>query len=378
MSSESGKVVQKWADPHMFTAAPIDAQAGPRVYLLSMTPDPLGTIAAATMGYEGRNVHSLSEVSDDDRLRCFEQIQKTHLKAPFEFVQFHFLIEGVTRGFTHQMVRQRTATYVQESTRFAVKEDMPVGLPPSLAGTVEMYDHQNQLGWEFDREDILDGSPDYDSEPEAQRQRNIWDLAVEDIGVAYRKLVESGMPAEDARGLLPTNLLTRIQYRTDLRALIEHGGNRLCTQAQFEWRTVFSKIVEAIRNYEGVYDLPYPDGSFGREHDHAWQVEKIADVFRPICYLTGKCEFKASFDRPCSIRDRVDANASINRPSSDWGKEYVANRMPNPVRDPDNAMHAWPWAKRIEDTEHGFGEILRPMIPAINPVEWLADPGAAR
>lgn len=335
----NGKEIQRWADPAMFTAQPIDAEAGPQVRLLTMTPDPLGAIAAACKGYKGEFVDSLSEITDDERLHYFEQVQKTHLKAPFEFVQFHFSIKGVTRAFTHQMVRQRTATYVQESLRFAVKDqdgDLPVGLPLSLAGTKRRRP-------EF-RGQVRDS--------DAQKQRDVWDGAQDRIKSAYMTMVDSGMPAEDARGLLPTNILTRIQYRTDLRALIEHGGNRLCTQAQFEWRTVFAKIVEAIRHYDPVSDeiaqwhSDYRGGVYERmfrsHHDtNKWQYEKLADVFRPICYLTGKCEFNSEFDRPCSIRDRVQLFAQHGIPSSEW--------------DTDGA------------------EPLR-----IRPVEWLADPKAAR
>ena len=33
-----------------------------------------------------------------------------------------------------------------------------------------------------------------------------------------------GVPAEDARGLLPTNIATRLHYRTDLRNLVNTAG----------------------------------------------------------------------------------------------------------------------------------------------------------
>lgn len=350
---DTSKTVQKWADPAMFTAAPIDPQAGPQVHLLSMTPDPLGAIAAACMGYEGRFVDDLSEITDEERLHYFEQVQKTHLKAPFEFVQFHFSISGVTRGFTHQMVRQRTATYVQESTRFAVKEDMPIGLPPSIAGMTE-----EQLGMTLP--DTAKG-----------RLAGAWHSAVESIQEAYQYCVDNGMPAEDARGLLPTNLLTRIQYRTDLRSLIEHGGNRLCTQAQFEWRLVFAKIAQEIRQFGENQEARNAEmWSFCSDSEGyprtAWQFEKLADVFRPVCYLTGKCEFKASFDRACSIRNRVDANAQVGRPSRVWHEE-MDHVQGNPIVSgvgPQSVV-------RNEQSEPVF-------IGAISPAEWLLNPGAAR
>jgi flavin-dependent thymidylate synthase len=340
-AKQPGTVVQKWADQAMFTAEPIDAQAGPQVHLLWMTADPLAAIAAASKMYKGEVARSLRDVTHAERQDYVRQIMATKLQAPFEFVKFHFFIEGVTRAFTHQMVRQRTAVYAQESLRFAVKEDMPVGLPPSLAGT-----EGGRVSWE--EEDLAS---------DAERQREHWDNAVKVIGREYKKLVDMGMPAEDARGLLPHNTLTRLHYCTDLRALLDHAGNRLCTQAQFEWRLVFAKIAQAIREYNPYEALVHSARhNMGDEQaalflemyqsQDRWQYETIADLFRPVCYLTGKCEFKANFDRACSIRDRVDAYAAAGTPSSAWDKGVKP-----------------PW-----------GEGIKPIFPA----EWLLNPGAAR
>src|SRR5882757_9773203 len=176
------KTITKWADSAMFTAEPIVAEEGPRVYLLSMTPDPLGAIAAAAKMYKGEVVRDLSSVTDAERLEYFEQVQKTKLQAPFEFVKFHFLIEGVTRAFTHQLVRQRTAAYAQESLRFAVKEDMPVGLPPSLAGTEDYWAAP----------DMPDVPPTHE-----EKMRSIWENTNKAVESSYNKLIDMGMPAED-------------------------------------------------------------------------------------------------------------------------------------------------------------------------------------
>ena len=118
-----GEEVQKWADQAMFEAAPIEGGTI-KVSLLWATPDPLGAVAAMCRMYEGIPTHDLYNVSHQERIKYWDQIQKTHLKAPLESIVFHFFIEGVTRAFTHQMVRQRTAVYAQESMRFAVKENM--------------------------------------------------------------------------------------------------------------------------------------------------------------------------------------------------------------------------------------------------------------
>jgi flavin-dependent thymidylate synthase len=299
------KDIQKWSDVAMYSAKPIDVNKGPEVHLLSCNNDPLGSIAAAALMYEGKSVNSLAEITDEQRRYYLEQTQKNALAAPLEFVNFAFIISGVTRGFTHQMVRQRTATYTQESTRFAVKEDVPVGYPPSLwetKGNEPKGAERDKLEW----------------------QRNVWDECVDHIEQAYLHLVNSGMPAEDARGLLPTNLLTRINYNTSLRGLLEHSGLRLCTQAQFEWRLVWMKMMEAIREYGETqsYQLAFTGDKYSWEEprDSAWQFNELSKIFKPICYQKGSCQFLSDIDRHCNIRGRVQEAAAGNIPSSSWHK----------------------------------------------------------
>jgi flavin-dependent thymidylate synthase len=326
----SNHALRKWGDEHQYDAAPMQAQYDertgvlPKVHLVWMTPDPLGAIAAACRMYEGKPTYSLDDITEEERRHYWDQAQATHLKAPLEYVKFHFFIEGVDRAFTHQMVRQRTAVYAQESMRFAVMGGNfheNTSLPPSLHGTMT------------DPEYHPDGAPS--TKPE-QRWRDTWDEAIAAVERAYTSLVESGMPAEEARGLLPHAMATRLNYATDLRALLDHAGNRLCTQAQFHWRLVFAQMAKAIREYHEP-DFDHPD---------TWQFQELSKVFRPVCYEQGKCPFKASFDRECSIRERVDANAALGRDSSEW-------HLP---------LHY----------ENGV------VVDAIHPGEWMMDPSAAR
>lgn len=344
------KEVVRWADKAMFEAEPVK-DSGPRVYLLSMTPDPLGTIAAANLMYSGRVVRDLKDITHEERLHEFEQLMKTALKAPFEFVKFNFLIEGVTRAFTHQMVRIRQATFVQESMRFAVKTDMPVALPPSLAGTI--YHGRGQ-----DYDDTFERlSPD-------NQKRIIWEETMETVEDAYNRLINMGMPAEEARGLAPTDVLTRIHLSIDLHALLNHSGYRLCTQAQFEWRLVFSEIVKTIRNgFQRDYRYlnatreiePRSEIFYGNLQKIIQEYQVLSRVFAPICYQTGKCEFMSEVDRACSIRDRVQANHAIGRTSEHWGQPKLGE-----------------WS----DPSKELGDL--DMIAAIHPAEWLLDPTAAR
>lgn len=291
------KEIQKWADDAMFAAEKMD-DVRPRVYLLQATPDPLGGIAAMAKMYKGEVVRNLADVTDDERRHFWAESQKTHLRAPHEAVDFHFMVEGVTRAFTHQMVRQRTAVYAQESLRFAVKEGFAdeVPLPPSL------------MGMEADAESVAR-----------------WQDAINHVEEAYEFLVNSGVPAEDARGLLPHSITTRLNYKTNLRNLVEHVGNRLCTQAQFEWRIEISDLMRAIREYKG-HMVRYTGTHVVRDSD--WQFQMIADseLFRPVCYSLGHCPFTADFDRGCTIRGRVEEDKFDDIDVREWLLDPTAAR----------------------------------------------------
>jgi len=276
--------IVKWADDAMYESQPMKKSKvkGPQVYLLSATPDPLGAIAAAMRMFRGDPPYELAEISDDERIWAWEESIKTHLKAPWEMIDFQFLFEGVTRAFTHQLVRQRTAVYAQESLRFAVKRG--AASEAAIPGSVKADEQAHK----------------------------IYNDAIQNASLAYNALVDHGIPAEDARSLLPHATTTRVIYKTNFRGLMEHAGNRLCTQAQFEWRAVFMGIMKAIKNYHSEYYRALPEGApeFYEVELADWQWELIAkpvaQTFTPVCYKVGHCVFMSELDRGCTIRERVN------------------------------------------------------------------------
>lgn len=320
----TGQELSRWADSAMYPSEPMpEGGPGPRVILLNATPDPLGSVAALCFAYTGRVVRDRSELTDDERQSAFQDMMKTVLNGPLEAAQFHFLLEGVSRALVDQLTRGRAAFYAVESLRFAVKEsdwinEIPV--PPSI----QSYGH-----------------------------KLLWERALETAQECYAELVESGVPAEDARRLVPIGIATRAHWVVDLRELLAVAGKRLCTQAEFEWRQVFALVVKALRDCEmkranGTYIAKTRINTKAPHHD-GWQFALIADVMRPVCYQQGKCGFMANFDRGCTIRGRVDAFAKLGVPSDNWDRPS--------------------WA---EDTK-GV-----PLVDGIKPEEWALDPTAAR
>jgi flavin-dependent thymidylate synthase len=268
--TDNDKTIVRYADEAMFTAKPLVTEGDevrPHVTVIDMTSDPLRKITAVAALYHGGIVRDPTTVSREEAMATVRGIGLSKIAAPAEWVRISLFFEGVSRAFTHQLVRQRTATFVQESLRFAVKENAAweIVLPPSLAG-----------------------------KPGDDPARQVWEDDVRKAAWSYNALIGAGMPAEDARGLLPTNIATRVHYTTDLRNLIDHSGLRLCSQAQHEWKQVWVEIIRAILAY-------------GPEEDR-WQQREIARLFRPICYQTGRCEFMGADDRYCVIRERVEAH----------------------------------------------------------------------
>lgn len=317
--------IARWGDSQQYYSEPMpeEAKRGPVVTLINATPDPLGSLAAICGIYSGKIYRSLREVKDEDRKAKFQDMMNTVLNGSLEVAQFHFLIEGVSRSFTHQAVRARGAFYAQESLRFAVKENWvdEVHEPPSFANLPE--DHMWRAKW--------------------KRVLNV-------INTEYTYLVNDGMPAEEARDLLPHAVTTRYHWVVDLRGLLQEAGKRTCTQAQFAWRLMFAQVAKALREYgrgSSVY--------MHTVREDAWQFEFIADQLRPNCFQTGSCGFMAAFDRGCSIRERVEIRAKNGGTDpSQWHKPFL-------------------YYATAEDGSRGVRA-----SEGINNWEWAADPNAAR
>jgi flavin-dependent thymidylate synthase len=315
-----GSSLVKQADAAQYERPPMPdaARRGPVVTLIDAPVDPLGTLAVIGGIYTGNVARSKAEVTDAARRAMLADMQKTVLDGPLEAIQFTFLIEGVSRSFTHQAVRNRFSFFAQESLRFAVASDwaQEVPLPPSLA-----------------------------SLPQDHPAVGVWLKALNQSEDSYEALVGAGMPAEEARDVLPHAITTRYYWVVSLRTLLQEAGKRTCTQAQFTWRQVMAGVAKAFREHAVHDENEYWIPSTGPGDDvsgDGWQYTAFADLIRPVCYQQGACGFMAKFDRGCTIRKKVDVFAINNIPSSQWH----------------------------DKRKHG------PM--AIDPAEWAADPAAAR
>lgn len=344
MAVDKNTVVRK-ADVAQYARTPMPdaARRGIVVTLIDAPVDPLGTMAVIGGIYKGIVARSKSEVTDEQRREMLTDMQATVLNGPLESILFTFLVEGVSRSITHQMVRNRFSFFAQESLRFAVAEDwaQEVPLPPSLAG-------------------LPDDAPAV----------GVWRKALNQSEDSYNALIGAGVPAEEARGVLAHDITTRLYWTVSLRTLIAEAGKRTCTQAQFPWRVLFSGVAKALRQHGKYHSGDYLATDPINDQDwrsDGWQYAAFAELLRPVCYQQGRCGFMAKFDRGCTIRNRVDANERIGRPSAEWDTEYD-------VVDPLEVI-VGVGPKGVVVDRDGKTPVY---IGAIDPQEWAADPAAAR
>lgn len=187
------------------------------VRLLYHTPDPERAVAvAARLCYAPIGAAELLETMDDAAIRrVLKVIITSGHTATLEHASYTFAIDGVSRAMTHQLVRHRLASYNQQSQRYvSFAEEPEFIVPPDVAA---------------------------DSEKAA-----LFEQATRDAFSAYRKLIEAGVEAEDARYLLPNATETKIAVTMNIRELLHFFELRCCKRAQWEIREVAHRMLELV------------------------------------------------------------------------------------------------------------------------------------
>ena len=177
-----------------------------KVSLITHTPEPEKVIAsAAKLCYSSSDIETLMNGLTPEKIETFiKKLTDLGHQSPLEHCTFTFGIEGVSRALSHQLVRHRIASYSQKSQRY-VKEGMfEYIVPPSIANN-----NTDTLAFK----DVM-----------------------EHCQQAYDYLVENGVPAEDARFVLPNACETKIIMTMNIRSLLHFFEERCCDRAQWEIR----------------------------------------------------------------------------------------------------------------------------------------------
>jgi len=184
------------------------------VALLTTTPEAERVVAtAARLCYAAVDCRALAERStpEDDR-EMIRRILRLGHHGVLEHAVFTFAVEGVSRALTHQLVRHRLASFAQQSQRYvAFDGGFDYEMPPSVASRPEMA--------------------------------AIFRRAMAEAHAAYRRLRTAGIPAEDARFVLPNAAHSRIIITMNARELRHFFRLRCCRRAQWEIRALAKEML---------------------------------------------------------------------------------------------------------------------------------------
>jgi flavin-dependent thymidylate synthase len=209
------------------------------IKLISYTPDAAELLIFTKSTRLQMNPNLLEEIKswpEEKKMAELKYMANT-IPSSWEFADFTFLITGVSRAFTHQFVRTRQGSYAQQTMRL-----LNVG--------------------EYEYVETSD-NPAYKAATEYANRH---------IKLAYNEMVAAGVPIEDARGILPTNISTNIVAKFNLRTLSELCKSRTGGRTQDEYRRVMQGMADAVLAvYPWAEMFLFPAG-----RDHFEEIEKFA------------------------------------------------------------------------------------------------------
>jgi len=202
----------------------IDSRDAMQVKLISYAEAPLEKLYAAFRTcysaetpieiWEKINAGKISH----ERIREFiaERLKTGHA-SPLEQVVFWFAIAGVSRSLSHQFVRHRIGiSFEQQSQRYVKFKQNKLAFV--------MPESWQRAGMEKDFEELLDKTSEL-----------------------YSKALAAGIPAEDARFVLPNAAPTNFHVMVNFAEMLHICDLRLCVRAQWEIRRMVAMMRAEIK-----------------------------------------------------------------------------------------------------------------------------------
>lgn len=181
--------------------------------MLDHTDEPeLIVASAARLCYSKSTPTELKNgLTNEETAKLIRMIYELGHLSVFEHATFTFGVEGISRVTSHQLVRHRIASYSQQSQRYV----------------------------------DISGSENFVI-PKTIEKSKISNKVKEFLGKAsrlYEELLREGVPAEDARFILPQAITTNIVVTMNARELHHFFQLRLCRRAQWEIREMAARML---------------------------------------------------------------------------------------------------------------------------------------
>lgn len=162
---------------------------------------------------------------EDDTTKALKSALSSGHESVLEHFTMTFAVSGVSRALTHQLVRHRLASYSQQSQRYVNMDEFEYVTPASMDDRViAEYDFFNNRNvYVTIREKYAD--------------------IMEYLRECYKRMIDAGIPEEDARYILPNACCTNIIVTVNARELRTFFKYRVCNKAQWEIRELAKQIL---------------------------------------------------------------------------------------------------------------------------------------
>lgn len=212
----------------------------PSVTLLSCTPNPEKTVAAAAkLCYSSAGIDDLMAGLTTEKAESFVQmLAEIGHESPIEHASFTFGIEGVSRAFLAQITRHRIASYSVQSQRYVSKANFDYIIPPEIeknARARELYLKAMECSAEY-----------YTELSAILKETHTAELTA--LGKTEKDAQKQAekMAIEDARFVLPNACDTKMVVTMNARSLHNFFKERCCARAQWEIREVATEMLRLV------------------------------------------------------------------------------------------------------------------------------------
>jgi thymidylate synthase (FAD) len=207
----------------------------PKVELLSITPNAEKLIEAA-----GRTSYmSFDRQVQDSEKRFIRMLVKSGHHSVLEHAYATFRISGASRSFTHQLVRHRLCSIIQQSQRYVDESNFNYIEPDSIKKNREAH--------------------------------SVFVDFMNKAKEAYLKLSGLKIKKEDARYVLPNAVESQVVVSANFREWRHVIGLRGKAQAQWEIRRVTIEILKILKHH-----APTVFGDF--------EVDEKKEIIKEVAY----------------------------------------------------------------------------------------------
>ncbi len=162
------------------------------------------------------NIYDCESAQDNEKmLKLINRVISSGHYSTIEHIQVSFAISHISRACSHQLVRHRHMSFSQKSQRYVKEKEQFEYIIP------ETIENNPELNSKF--EDFMGKISDF-----------------------YLELTQNGIPAEDARAVLPNAASTSMVASLNLREMIHLANLRLCTRAQKEIRILVKRMCDEL------------------------------------------------------------------------------------------------------------------------------------